>query len=178
MEIPALQGNFAIISWKNPEICRKSSPGETKAPLCRGELSPKGTEGVYAAEFLYIPRRGTVWARHASPANFQHLNGKNRRKRRPEQRKAFPWRKVAARKGRRMRGRDAASLLSVGAAACPARPNFIRRTGVAQSLPLQEKPFLRSTGPVPPAGACPSRGGAKQGVQRILHRNLKFDAES
>ena len=45
-------------------------------------------------------------------------------------------------------------------------------------LPLQEKPFLRSTGPVPPAGACPSRGGAKQGVQRILHRNLKFDAES
>ena len=45
-------------------------------------------------------------------------------------------------------------------------------------LPLQGKPFLRSTGPVPPAGACPSRGGAKQDVQRILHRNLKFDAES
>ena len=47
-----------------------------------------------------------------------------------------------------------------------------------ECLPLQGKPFLRSTGPVPPAGACPSRGGAKQGVQRILHRNLKFDAES
>ena len=45
-------------------------------------------------------------------------------------------------------------------------------------LLLQGKPFLRSTGPVSPAGACPSRGGAKQGVYRILHRNLKFDAES
>ena len=49
------------------------------------------TEGVYAAEFLYIPRRGTVGARHAPPANFQYLSGKNRRKRPPGQRKAFPW---------------------------------------------------------------------------------------
>ena len=48
------------------------------------------TEGVYAAEFLYIPRRGTVGARHASPANFQHLSGKNRRKRPPGQRKSLP----------------------------------------------------------------------------------------
>ena len=38
----------------------------------QGEVAPKGTEGVYAAEFLYIPRRGTVGARHASPARISY----------------------------------------------------------------------------------------------------------
>ena len=43
--------------------------------------------------------------------------------------------------GRPDEGRDALSILCVGAAACPARSNSIRRNGGARSLPLQGKPF-------------------------------------
>ena len=36
-------------------------------------------------------------------------------------------------------GRDAVSIMTVGAAACPARPNFIRRTRRGGRLPLEGK---------------------------------------